>query len=264
MKFVCNICSSNFTQKHSLHTHLNERRCKSPLLTDLWKLNELLFEQQSKLKEYENIIEDKEERIKQLTINGNNNTVTNSNNDINMKIEININPITKLNINYIEPEKMKALIESYDNGSSKNHDKLNLLLSDYIKDVICDEEHPENHAVKYTKKKPPTYNSLTEDVDGNPVTVIKGLKDTCELLSDPILNQLKSKMREFIKKYKGDDDPNFDYSLCEDAINQLRKELNKDNVKKALSSVLRNDILNNIEMKLSGSITEKKSTFVNK
>jgi hypothetical protein len=259
MAFTCHICSNTFVQKINLQRHLNERRCKSPLLTDLWKLNELLFEQQSKLKEYENIIEDKEERIKQLTINGNNNTVTNSNNDINMKIEININPITKLNVNYIEPEKMKALIESYDNGSSKNPDKLNLLLSDYIKDVICDEQHPENHAVKYTKKKPPTYNSITEDADGNPVTVIKGLKDTCELLSDPILNQLKSKMKEFVNKYKGDDDPNFDYSLYEDAINQLRKELNKDNVKKALSSVLRNDILNNIEMKLTCSVTEKKN-----
>ena len=66
-----------------------------------------------------------------------------------------------------------------------------------------------------------TYNSITEDADGNPVTVIKGLKDTCELLSDPILNQLKSKMREFINKYKNDgDDSDFDYSLYEDAITQ--------------------------------------------
>jgi hypothetical protein len=42
-------------------------------------------------------------------------------------------------------------------------------------------------------------------------------------------------MKEFVNKYKCDDDPNFDYSLYEDAINQLRNELNKDNVKKALS-----------------------------
>jgi hypothetical protein len=207
------------------------------LLNDLVKLNEFLLEQ--------------EQKIKQLTINGNNNTITNSNNDINMKIEININPITKLNINYIEPEKMKALIEQYDD---KNSDKLNLLLSNYIKDVICDNEHPENHAVKYTKKKPPTYNSITEDIDGNSISIIKGLKDTCELLSDPILNQLKSKMKEFIKKYKTDIDSQFDYSLYEDAIMQLRNELNKDNVKKALGSVLRNDILNNIDMKLCCSI----------
>jgi hypothetical protein len=258
MKFTCNICSNTFTQKHSLQTHLNEKRCKSELLIDLTKLNQYLFDQQSKLKEYESIIKEKEERIKQLTINGNYNTITNSNNDINMKIEININPITKLNVSYIAPEKMKTLIETYDNGTSKNPDKLNLLLSDYIKNVICDNAHPENHAVKYTKKKPPTYNSLIEDTDGNTVSVIKGLKDTCELLSDPILNKLKFKMKEFINKYKDDSDPNFDYGLYEDAISQLRKELNKDNVKKALSSVLRNDILNNIEMKLTCSVSEKK------
>jgi hypothetical protein len=251
MKYICKLCSNTFTQKKNLFTHLNERRCKSPLLTDLWKLNEVLIQQEEKIKELS----------KQLNITGNNNTVMNSNNDINMKIEININPITKLNVSYIEPEKMKALIESYDDGSSKNSDKLNLLLSNYIKDVICDNDHPENHAVKYTKKKPPTYNSLIEDIDGNTVSVIKGLKDTCELLSDPILNKLKLKIKEFINKYKCDDDPNFDYSLYEDAINQLRKELNKDNVKKALSSVLRNDILNNIEMKLSCSVTEKKNSI---
>lgn len=251
MKYICKLCSNTFTQKKNLFTHLNERRCKSFLLDDLVKLNELLMLQEEKINELS----------KRLNINGNNNTIMNSNNDINMKIEININPITKLNVSYIEPEKMKALIESYDNGQVKNSDKLNLLLSDYIKDVICDHEHPENHAVKYTKKKPPTYNSLIQDTDGNTVSVIKGLKDTCELLSDPILNKLKLKMKEFINKYKDDDDPNFDYSLYEDAINQLRKELNKDNVKKALSSVLRNDILNNIEMKLSCSITEKKNSI---
>lgn len=97
----------------------------------------------------------------------------------------------------------------------------------------------------------PTYNSLIEDTEGNTVSVIKGLKDTCELLSDPILNQLKIKMKEFINEYKGDNDSNFNYSLYEDAIKQLKNELNKENVKKALSSVLRNDILNNIEMKLT-------------
>jgi hypothetical protein len=259
MTYTCYICANTFAQKKNLYTHLHDKRCKSDLATDLTKLNQYLFNQQSKLQEYESIIKEKEERIKQLTINGNYNTITNSNNDINMKIEININPITKLNVSYIAPEKMKALIETYDDGTSKNPEKLNLLLSDYIKNVICDNKHPENHAVKYTKKKPPTYNSLIEDTDGNTVSVIKGLKDTCELLSDPILNKLKFKMKEFINKYKDDNDPNFDYGLYEDAISQLRKELNKDNVKKALSSVLRNDILNNIEMKLTCSVSEKKS-----
>ena len=92
-------------------------------------------------------------------------------------------------------------------------------------------------------------NCLIEDNDGNTVTVIKGLKDTCELLTDPILDQLKLKLKEFLQKYKENEE--FDYSLYEDAFKELRKELNKDNVKRALRGVLKNDILHNIEMKFN-------------
>jgi len=245
MIFKCNLCNNEFKKKQSLQMHLNNKRCKSHLLDNLLELHELI------------------ETLKTVSNNANNQTVTQTVNQsiiggehntyINVKIEI--NPITKLDISHIEPTKMKKLIEKYDeNDTSKNPDKLNLLLTDYIKDVICDEEHPENQAVKYIKKKPPTYNCLIEDTDGNAVTVIKGLKDTCELLSDPILNQLKVKLKEFLQTYKEDD--NFDYSLYEDAISQLRKELNKGSVKKALSSVLQNDILNNIQMKLNISAVD--------
>ena len=232
MSFTCHLCDNIFKKKQSLQVHLNERRCKSELLDNLLKLNQL---------------------IETLKLEGNAKTINNSiiggdhNTYINVKIEI--NPITKLQISHLEPDKMKMLIEKYDDDTPKNPDKLNLLLSGYIKDVMCDSQHPENHAVKYIKKKPPTYNCLVEDDSGNTVTVIKGLKDTCELLSDPMLNTLKVKLKEFLKKYKGDND-DFDYSLYEDAIAQLRKELNKDTVKKALSSVLQNDILNDIQMKL--------------
>ena len=284
MSFVCNICNNTFTQKKNLQAHLNEKRCKSELILDLSKLNKFMIEISNKniesesiIKKYENTIINQKDTIaeqnklieelkRQLVITGDRNVVGENNycnNEINMKIEININPITKLNVNYLETDKMKMLIEEYDKfnmdtkETDRNPQKLNLLLSDYIKDVICDSEHPENHAVKYIKKKPPTYNSITEDSEGNTVSVIKGLKDTCELLSDPILDKLKIKMKEFINKYRKDTEPDFDYMLYEDAIKQLKKELNKANVKKALGSVLKNDILNNIEMKLTGSITQK-------
>ena len=174
-----------------------------------------------------------------------------------MKIEININPITKLDIKHIETNKLKDIIEKLDdqkeltNGMDNfNNDKINLLLSDYIKNMICDIEHPENHSVKYIKRNPPTYNTQVEDQCGKTVSVIKGLKDTCELLTDPILDQLKIKLKEFIKKYKSDKELDFDFVLYENAIIELKKELNKKNVKKALNSVLKNNILNNIEMKL--------------
>jgi len=261
----CNICGNNFTQKFNLNKHLNERRCKG----DLVKINELIDEKNKlieELIEYKDMsiangsIKDNGDKIININSSNNKNTI----NNINMKIEIQINPITKLQIGHIETDKIKNMIEKIDDNKELvgakdkfNNDKMNLLLSDYIKDMICNTEHPENHAVKYIKKKPPTYNAIIEDSEGNTVSVIKGLKDTCELLTDPILDQLKIKLKEFIKKYKKDTEPDFDYMLYENAIRELKKELNKSNVKKALSSVLKNDILNNIEMKLN--VTEDKS-----
>lgn len=233
----CNLCDHEFKKKQSLQVHLNEKRCKSELLQNLNKLNEYI----EQLKSHQ------PQTINHSIIGGEKNTYIN--------VNIEINPITKLDISHIDSEKMKHLIEKYDDVTPKNPDKLNILLTNYIKDVICDKDHPENHVVKYIKKKPPTYNCSTEDTDGNTVTVIKGLKDTCELLSDPMLNTLKNKLKEFLEKYKEDEE--FDYSLYEDAIKQLKKELNKDTVKKALSSVLQNDILNNIQMKLNISGNKK-------
>jgi len=257
MSFICNFCNNTFSQKFNLQRHLADKKCKSIVSCDIIKIHDIIDEQKKEI-----------ERLKQqiITITGDNNSLyvnSNNTNNIHMKVEININPISKLDIQYIEYVKMQTLIEKYDqdrvnleyykDGTKEKFtgDKVNLLLSDYIKDMICNNEHPENHSVKYVKKNPPTYNSIVEDTDGNTVSVIKGLKDTCELLSDPILDKLKIKLKEFISKYKRDTEPEFDYTLYENAIKELKKELNKKNVKKALSSVLKNDILNNIELKLS-------------
>lgn len=247
MKFICNFCNNTFVQKHVLQRHIAENRCKSILIKDLNKINDII-------QEYKNEIENLNKKVTNTT--GDNNIIFNGNNNINMKVEIIVNSINKLNLSYIDNDKMKNIIEKYDNekeliNGKYNNAKMNIYLSEYIRDMICDTEHPENNAVKYIKKHPPTYNSHIQDTDGNTVTIIKGLKDTCELLTDPILDQLKIKLKEFIKKYKPDKEPDFDYTLYENAIRELKKELNKQNVKKALKSVLKNDILNNIEMKLS-------------
>jgi hypothetical protein len=233
---VCNFCALSFSRKDSLIKHLRENRCETAkTMTPL---------------DYHYKIE---EIKKSFIINGNNNhhISVNSNNNItnNINFNIQIQPITRLSLEHISPDRMKQVIESYDTDKTK----LNYLLTEYLNGVLCDQEHPENQAVKYTKKYPPTFNSITEDSDGNTISVIKGLKDTCELLSDPVLDVLKTKLAECIKKYKKDDDTNYDYSLYEDAIKELRKELKKDNIKKVLSNFLKNDLINNIEMKLSMS-----------
>jgi len=232
MSYKCYLCEHTFTQKHNLDKHLIDKKCKSQLFNNWIHLNSLL-EQLHTLKTTPNIVNSP------IAIGNNNNN--------NIKIEININPVTKLDISHIGPSEMKSIIEKYDNDNNK----LNILLGDYIKNMLCDSNHPENQAVKYIKKKPPTYNSTIEDSKGNTVNVIKGLKDTCELLSDPILDQLKLKLKECLLKYKNNDIHDFDYSLYEDAFKELRKELNKDTVKRALRGVLKNDILHNIEMKFN-------------
>ena len=232
----CKFCNVSFTRKDSLIKHLKDNRCEvAKTMTPL---------------DYHNKFE---ELLSKLVINGNNNhhIALNSNNSItnNINFNIQIQPITKLSLEHISPDKIKQVIETYDTDKTK----LNFLLTEYLNGVLCDQEHPENHAVKYTRKYPPTFNSITEDSEGNIITTIKGLKDTCELLSDPVLDVLKVKLTECIKKYKKDDDINYDYSLYEDAIKELRKELKKDNIKKVLSNFLKNDLINNIEMKLSVS-----------
>jgi hypothetical protein len=237
MSNICRFCSLSFTRKESLTRHLKENSCsvgRGMTLLDFHnKIDEL----------YKNA---------GILVNGNNNrTDVNSHNTFNINIQI--QPITKLSLEHISPDKMKQVIETYDTDKSK----LNLLLTEYINNVLCDTEHPENHAVKYIKRYPPTFNSIMEDSEGNVITTIKGLKDTCELLSDPVLDVLKIKLSECIKKYKRDED-NYDYPLYEDAIKEIRKELKKDNIKKVLSNFLKNDLINNIEMKLKCAVTSKK------
>lgn len=248
---LCKLCNTTFSTKSNYNRHAN----KEELCITKKELYELINNK-------DKIIEQLSSNTVSAINNNSGNVGIGVNTFINVKIEI--NPITKLQMNHIETDKIKHIIEKMDDDKQMvgykekfNNDKVNLLLSDYIKEMICDSEHPENHAVKYIKKKPPTYNALIEDADGNTVTVIKGLKDTCELLTDPILDQLKVKLKEFITKYKKDTEPDFDFILYENAIKELKKELNKQNVKKALSSVLKNDILNNIQMKLSIQPEEK-------
>lgn len=40
--FICNICNYEFKKKQSLQIHLNEKRCKSPLLNDLSLLHQYI------------------------------------------------------------------------------------------------------------------------------------------------------------------------------------------------------------------------------
>jgi len=221
---TCIFCNSFFNQKYNLNKHLRENRCES-----FKKMTALDIHNMLRNKNVNNNIKPNIntniENVENLTINIE-------------RIEI-VNHINNLDTTFIEPSKMKDFVDEY------NYPKLNLLLSNYIKDIICNKNQPQNHSVKYVKKKPPTYNSLIQDSDGNLINVVKNLKDSCELLTDPILEILKTKLKQYIKHYKRDDD----YDI--DTVNDICRELDKDAVKKALGSVLQNDILNDIQMKFT-------------
>jgi hypothetical protein len=225
MSCVCNFCNKSFTRKDSLNKHLKENRCEIFPVLSQYDIHEKIVLLQK--------------QISKLTINGDHNNYQ-SNNTNNINVVININPITELNMKYIEPEEMKNLLETYHKGL-RTPEHLNLLISDYLQKMLCNKEHPENHAIKYVKKYPPTF-ELQKDA----VTVVKNLKDTCELLSDPMITVLKKKLKECVKKYE----ELVDIDDFDETLKIIRRELAKPNIKKYLSSFLQNDILNNIEMKL--------------
>jgi hypothetical protein len=220
---VCNICSYEFTLKKNLNKHLKEKRCN---------INNIDF----------TLLHEKLQAVGTQQINnGTNNGTINTGVINNITLNVTVNPISKLNVDYILPEKMKDLVEEY------NYPKLGYLLSNYIKDMIHNKEHPENHSVKYIKKKPPTFSNTIENEEGETINVIKNLKDSCELLSEPVLANLKQKLRQCKKVFKNDADFQ---NVYEDTVREIYKELNKDVVKKALSTVLQTDILNDINMKI--------------
>jgi hypothetical protein len=231
MKHLCIFCNSNFERKYTLDRHLKENRCESFKKMTAFDVSEMI-------KSFKSTLVTNVNQTTHTTHNTHNTHIENVENlTINIeKIEI-VNSINKLDASYIEPIKMKELIEGY------SYPKLNLLLSNYIKDIICNKDHPENHSIKYVKKKPPTYNSVMEDSDGNLINVIKNLNDSCIILTEPILETLKSKLKQYIKHYKNEDD------YDKEAVDDIYKELNKEAVKNALKSVLQNDILNDIQMK---------------
>jgi hypothetical protein len=202
---ICSFCNFSFTRKHNLERHLNDNICETAKKMSLFDINKKI-----------------QELHQQISIHGNNNTLDQSKNTtINLNVEIKIQPIQKLSLDYVTTEDMKTLIEKYDNDLSQS--SLNSLVGTYLKNILCNADHPENHAIKYVKKYPPTFNSVHEDSEGNIINTINNLKNTTELLTDPVLDLLKVKLKQFIRKYQRDDDPEFDYECYEDAIGELRK-----------------------------------------
>lgn len=122
MTYFCYMCEQSFTRKTSLERHLNDKRCKSPLLDDFVLLNEFIRNLKQKSAPEPALASVLEPISK-------------------------INDINSLNLSYITPHHIKPLMETYDID----------LLEEYISNIIYNKERPENHIVKYNTRYPPTF-----------------------------------------------------------------------------------------------------------
>lgn len=224
MLFICNLCKSSFLQKRYLLRHLKEKRCKSELLHDLVKLNNLL----------NNVIHTETSIInnpsKEYIIDNLDNT------------DVNINTINNLNLDFIEIDEMKILIDNYDT----NKNRLSSLLSDYIKKLICNEEHTENHCIKYINKRNGIFSLYLTEKNGIKKYIIDDCKNICNIASEYIYNYIYSAFKKCLKFYKKDEEFQ---NLYDDTIIQFKQDLNIDMVSKALKLCLQGYILNDKTMK---------------
>lgn len=210
MSFVCNLCKNCFTQKVSLIRHLKEKRCKTGLLYDLVKLNNIL-----------NTV-----NIELLNINTNKT----------------LNTINELDTSYLKINKMRELIDIYDT----NKYKLNNLLSEYIKNIICNENYPQNHCIKYVDKKMKIF-SIYITEHGFKTHIKDNYKQLCHIASEYFYNIIKKQLSKCLKFYK--DDKEFQ-NLYEDTIIDFERDLTINNVNKALKTCLHVYILNDKKMKI--------------
>lgn len=214
MSNICNFCNTQFVQKSHLTRHLRQKRCKSILLNDLTKLNNVI-----------------------------NSPIINENNTINE-----ILPINNINLFYVKEDTMKRLIETYD----KDKSRLAELLSCYIKNIICNQHHPENHCIKYINKRNMIFNIvINEGVNIENGNIRQSKTDKyniiCDVASKYMFKYILKNLKRCLVFYRNDEDFQ---DLYEDTVIQIKQDLDINVVVRALKLCLKNYILQDISMKL--------------
>ena len=244
----CNFCNNPFTRHDNLLRHFKNETCISlnrmtqDEIYRIISLNTLNCHFcTSKFTRHDNLLRHYNEYCKALksmtqieiyTIYSKNNR-TFCNNTINVNIIV--NPITKLSVDYIQPEEMKNLIEKF------NSERFGTSFNEYLNNILCNPEHPENHSIKYIRKNPPTFQIIIKDINGDVIEVNNNdLKDACKIIIKPIINILKEKLEQYNILYKN-----------EDVFNNIYKALEHENVIKVFKKFLKFELLNNINMKVN-------------
>lgn len=204
--YECRFCNAEFSRTFARDRHINERRCS-------WLEKATITEIMKKV----------EEQIHKDT------------SEIVLKLEA--RAINDLDVSHIPKSRMLTAVNAKELPST-------FLICEYIKDILCDPEHPENHAVKFAQKKLPLFSIVFKSDGDQVVRLAKGLDDAAELIVVPMMDILKSKIKEC--QVKVVDQKTCDYDA---ALWKFSKSVNKDNVKKAVLSFLICDILSNPKMK---------------
>jgi hypothetical protein len=213
----------------------------------LEKEKEISKNEKRKNKELQEQLE-KSQKISNSHVNSHNNTTINSNN---VNIVIQVQPIGKMNLDYIKKEYLQEMFDKLNKDQAGNMD---LVLKNYIRKILSNEDHPENHAVKYTKKDPPMFSTLVTE-DDKETRVVNDLVDTCELISEPLIEQMLKKIKKSWREFR--QDPDFDETMDVNLLDDLRSKLKNDNVRRILKKYLKSDILENVEMKIEKSNTKE-------
>jgi len=75
MRFICNFCNNNFSQKFNLQRHLSDKKCKSIVSCNIIKIHDIIHEQKKEInkllqnnlqKELEEIVEIEPEQIVEI------------------------------------------------------------------------------------------------------------------------------------------------------------------------------------------------------
>lgn len=238
---ICYLCSTTFKRPYNLSVHLREKRCKSSLIEDLEELNSYLKDLNNLLEKNNKIEEENDVLEKEIPDNNHVGELLNKHKKRNVKV----NPITKLNLSHNKMNNI-TLLEKFDE-SSRNETCLNALLFDYIKNIICNKEIPENMCITYTEKRRPKFNVVIDD-SGN--DNIRTLQDICDMYSSIFLkiliDEIQKKGNKYLTKNK---ELFYDSYTIRTLINILISDKGEKIVKRALKNVIYGYILLGNDMK---------------
>jgi len=229
-QFNCDFCNKSYKHKYHLNRHL--KTCKVKKENDLELELQLAKEKIKTLELQAKVISN---NTNCHNTNNTNNTTSNSNNTVNNNntVNITVNDYGKENINYLESDKYKKLINKILGNGMHG-------LQEYIKYKYCNPQQPENLTIKYTNdrsnnlkvmsnNKWKTRNKLEVidelyDRDNNVEEVLNVYERINDLEDGDQMDEIQEHFVDEINKYYDEDEE--DKEVKEEMIKMKKKTLN--------------------------------------